>query len=347
LRIFRREDDKSRERREMKPENVVVNFVNSLEVKEIEIKDKLFLACLDSTLTAQINYLTLDEALKQNAVIIKERDAEAVSEFKVKNESGKMLLLLMGEQLQGEKQNRTVNTTILVGGHQGIIIPVSCTERGRWSYTDEDLRSEHLLHSTVRADLVEGVSATLVHGRGYMGEQRKVWSDIAAAYESFGIRSSTEAADDIYSSYDKRVEGILRQFSADSLTNGVLGSTENLICVDAFTRKETLFQTWNKLIKSYILDSLNCSEVEEMNKKEIIDFLRGTTEANLEVFDSPGLGQSVRITKDGLSGCCLVYEGEAIHLCLFQSRRNSARGFGYVSEIVTPKERFSKVVAGL
>lgn len=42
-----------------------------------------------------------------------------------------------------------------------------------------------------------------------------------------------------------------------------------------------------------------------------------TTEVNLEVFGSPGLGQTVRISEDGLSGYCLLYEGEAIHLSLF------------------------------
>ncbi len=47
-----------------------------------------------------------------------------------------MILILDGEELVGAKQNRIVNTTILVVALSTLVIPVSCVEQGRWSYRE-------------------------------------------------------------------------------------------------------------------------------------------------------------------------------------------------------------------
>jgi hypothetical protein len=60
-------------------------------------------------------------------------EAGTVPELLVINEADSPVLLLDGEELIGVKQNRTLNTTILLKEHSRTIIPVSCTEAGRWS----------------------------------------------------------------------------------------------------------------------------------------------------------------------------------------------------------------------
>jgi hypothetical protein len=44
------------------------------------------------------------------------------------------VLLLDGEELIGAKQNRVLNTTVLVAAHSRLTIPVSCVEQDRWAY---------------------------------------------------------------------------------------------------------------------------------------------------------------------------------------------------------------------
>ena len=59
--------------------------------------------------------------------------AGSVPFLKVANEADRLLLLLDGEELIGAKQNRILNTTVLVAAHTEVTIPVSCVEQGRSS----------------------------------------------------------------------------------------------------------------------------------------------------------------------------------------------------------------------
>jgi hypothetical protein len=62
------------------------------------------------------------------------------------------VLLLDGEELAGAKQNRVLNTTILLQENSETIIPVSCTEQGRWAYaTMEFSESGNIMNRSVRS----------------------------------------------------------------------------------------------------------------------------------------------------------------------------------------------------
>ncbi len=52
----------------------------------------------------------------------------SVPELKVTNLTGKHVLILDGEAVAGAKQNRVLNTTILIGAGTSLVIPVSCTD---------------------------------------------------------------------------------------------------------------------------------------------------------------------------------------------------------------------------
>jgi len=51
------------------------------------------------------------------------------------------VLMYDGEELEGAKQNRILNTTILIAAGSALDVPVSCTERGRWSYESNEFSS--------------------------------------------------------------------------------------------------------------------------------------------------------------------------------------------------------------
>src|SRR5687768_5463792 len=58
----------------------------------------------------------------------------SVPTLKVKNELPTRLLLIDGQELIGAKQNRILNTDVLVPAQNELTIPVSCVEQNRWGY---------------------------------------------------------------------------------------------------------------------------------------------------------------------------------------------------------------------
>ena len=55
-------------------------------------------------------------------------DAGTVSQLLFINKSDIPILILEGEELNGAKQNRIINVSILVPGNIGMVIPVSCNK---------------------------------------------------------------------------------------------------------------------------------------------------------------------------------------------------------------------------
>src|SRR5660398_182432 len=79
-------------------------------------------------------YVLLEKAIRRGRLTVTEvSDGGAVPYLKAQNMGPWPVLIFDGEELIGAKQNRIVNTTILVGVGE-TILPVSCVEQGRWSH---------------------------------------------------------------------------------------------------------------------------------------------------------------------------------------------------------------------
>ena len=112
-------------------------FKFNFDVSEpLKISNLIFYGISSRMETEENNYLSLPNAVEQNLVDVDEISTDGMVEsLKVTNKSPQKLLILDSEQIVGTKlkQNRVVNTTILVPGHTTINIPTSCCEQHRWS----------------------------------------------------------------------------------------------------------------------------------------------------------------------------------------------------------------------
>ena len=98
---------------------------------------------LISSYKTEVDYIILSEAINQNLVDVTEVDEQgSVSEIRVENRHSTMVFIIDGEELVGAKQNRVINTSILISTKTESLIPVSCVERGRWDYEGRSFKTD-------------------------------------------------------------------------------------------------------------------------------------------------------------------------------------------------------------
>ena len=138
--------------------------------------------------------------MKQGVLTVTEvHEGGTVPELKVINQGEKPVLLLDGEELAGAKQNRVLNTTILVMEKSETIIPVSCTEHGRWDYaTPAFAESGNIMSHNIRAKKASSVHQTLKQAMSYRGNQGEVWDGIQNLSTEANVHSPTSAMRDIF-----------------------------------------------------------------------------------------------------------------------------------------------------
>ena len=144
-------------------------------------------------------YLTLGEALEQNLVTVTEVSAAgSVPDLKVVSRAAQHVLIVDGEELLGAKQNRCLNTSVLLAPHSETQVPVSCTEHGRWGYTSGSatfLESGQVMAREARSRRTACVHESLASSASFTSweGQREVWNSIQSLSQRAGAPSPTSA----------------------------------------------------------------------------------------------------------------------------------------------------------
>src|SRR5262245_49972654 len=181
-------------------ETIIQNTLQNLNFGEPQRFKNLEVLPVFVSANSGPNYLTLKEALQQQKIVITETtESGSVPQLKVTNRSAEFVLLIDGEELMGAKQNRVLNTSILIKANSELIVPVSCTERGRWSYLSREFGDSQVVMSPqIRAAKVQSVTSSLKSDRSYRSDQSEVWDQISDLQAFTGVASPTGAMKDVY-----------------------------------------------------------------------------------------------------------------------------------------------------
>ena len=311
------------------------SFVSSLRIGEQTTYNNLTVFPLYTDQSRDDGFTLLDDAIKTQKFTVTEIDESgSVPELKAVNQLDTDVLIIDGEELLGAKQNRIVNTTIIIGKGKEVVVPVSCVEQGRWHYRSRKFSSSKShLYAALRKEKADDVFHCLRSTGSFRSDQAKIWASIRARADTFSVSSETGAMNDIFDSYEDAIKNYEDQFKLLSGQVGFIAVIRGKIAgLDIFGSRSVLPKVYNKLLRGYILDALNRGrivrepafsegETEQSAGKNLIDevneFLKKVETAKKESFKSVGEGDELRFGNKQVNGFALVNNEEIVHMAAF------------------------------
>jgi len=262
-------------------------------------------------------WITLVEA--GDRVRITEMDeAGNVPQLKVVNLADQALLLLDGEELVGAKQNRVLNTTVLVAAKSELTIPVSCVEQGRWGYRGRHFGpGDASLFASVRQKKAAWVTRSVRAGRGHMADQGGVWDELASKAAEHNVASPTGAMRDFYRRYEEEMTEARRELAP---VQGQIGSLVYLsggwVGMDLLAGPSLFSRVWPRLCAGYAADAIRRKPSVRLTPSPSA-VLRRLSGCPIEAAPAVGLGIEYRLTGEKTAGAALIADDRVAHLMAF------------------------------
>jgi hypothetical protein len=275
-------------------------------------------------------YITLHQALREGSIEISEVSRLGwVPQLRVVNRGNAHILMLGGEELRGAKQDRVVSTSVLVGQRTTTMIPVACTEKGRWSYSSRTFAdSDVVADRRVRWAMSDSVTASLRAGGGASADQRRVWDEVDALHARQATASETGAMADAYISRRRELEETVAAFPLVEGQNGVLVvHGPRAVGLDVVSEAPQFAELHGKLLRSYAFEALVMGgEPADTGVAEA--FLERISALRAERYPGVDMGEDVRYEGLGVVGSSLVHGGHVVHSAFFDVdgiRRSTGR----------------------
>lgn len=275
-----------------------------------------------------VAYLALREAFEMDLVEVEEvSEGGSVPNLKIRNKAPQPVLLVDGEELKGAKQNRIVNTSLLIAAESEEVIPVSCTEQGRWSYTSRRFGdSGIMMNAKARYKKSMRIRANLMRKAAYDAEQGKIWEDVRNLHHMNFTHSSTGAMWDAYEQKGQALKDYLDAFSIQPNQKGIVVFLNgHLFAIDFVSRHNAYAHLHDKWIKSHAIEAISTSResghIVDM-ELEAWRFLQEVMETEPVSTHKPvGLGKDHRFDNENWGGASLVHDEIPVHFTAFNKRK--------------------------
>jgi hypothetical protein len=308
---------------EIDMDTIVTTHLARLKIGDPQTHENMTVFPLFQEAAAGPDYVTLDEAIEGKHISVEEIGEEGrVPDIKVVNHSGEFVLLVDGEEVAGAKQNRIINTSILIRSRTEVTIPVSCTERGRWSYrTRKFFSSGHISPSYLRSMKSDMISKSLKAKLGYYSSQHHVWSAVNAMFDMSETSSDTDAMKEMYDQKAPDLGGYLDAFEC------LPGQVGCVLCIggdvqsaETVSREDAYRKLHKKIVKSCAIDATWRKDTGEgrPDHEAVEAFLHEIESSKESRYDSVGEGLDFRYEGDRLAGAALVAGEAVLHSAYFR-----------------------------
>ncbi len=273
---------------------------------------------LFSAADGAVDYLLSDEAIGAGSVTVEEvSEGGSVPNLLVTNEGDSPVLFLEGEELRGAKQNRVLNTSVLVAAHSKTPIPVSCVEQGRWRYRTRHFESGGSHSSSkLRHILKKSAYLSMKAGQGYTSDQRQVWGEVTRQMSSLGSSSETVAMADTFESHRGRLDEFRQSLRyVEGATGVAVAVGTRVVAMDLFDRPSTCAKVWDRLLSGAVMDALEAGPADQVAQPSDVEGLLARLKAGAwEPAPAVGEGQEYRYDADAEThASALVCGGSVLH----------------------------------
>ncbi|WP_129582673.1 ARPP-1 family domain-containing protein [Methanolobus psychrotolerans] len=309
--------------------NIIQEMLNGLRLDKIKTFRNMAIVPLFFEAGKGMDYITLREGLESGTLSVNETSVHgSVPELTAVNTGHLPVLILDGEELAGAKQNRAVNTSILIPALSKVNIPVSCTEQGRWSYQTKTFKDSDLIMShRTRSNRNMSVTMNLVNEGSFHSDQGQVWENIRTEASMANASSSTGAMSHTFEHLRPKLEDYITAFPAVEGQNGfVVLINGRPVGMEMISSPDKYSLLHAKLIRSYATEAVyregdgSSAEAEQAAK-----FIKEASLCTFESYPSVGLGEDYRIIGNGMVGSALVADGTVVHCALFRRETAESR----------------------
>jgi hypothetical protein len=291
------------------------NVLSDLYLDEAIEYRRLRLVPLGLHSPSDLDYMVFDGG---SDVTVEETSVSGtVPELLVQNRSIHPVLVPEGTTLTGARQNRVVNLSVLLGPESTTKIPVSCVERGRWTYHSPSLSPSWTADSHLRAMMCGAATASLKNSGTVHVDQGAVWNHVEQVLDEAHVTSPTRAYHALHESLQTEIHDYEANLRVPSRASGIAVELDGkLQSVDLFDKPQTLSTLWPRLIKSYIMAALRPGAARG-RPSNLGNFLAQALSTPADSFEPVGLGKSLRIATADAVGAGLFRDTRLIHLSLF------------------------------
>lgn len=318
--------------------------ISSLKLGEPATHRGLTVFPLTSGLTSSLRYLLLEEGLRRELVTIREvSEGGNVPELAVENRASRPVLIVDGEELVGAKQNRVANLTMLIPAKGTTIIPVSCVEAGRWSYSRRDFGvTDRVQNARGRAEKLGSVRQALRYSGSRRSDQGQVWDSIAEEAAALDAESPTSAMSEMFERHRETLDDYVGLVEAAPDQVGAVFIADRRRCgLDLFDQPATFAAFLPKLVRSYAIDVLGrkARQGDTSPDADAHAFVQQILAGSVDDHPAVGIGRDVGVVGEGVVAGALVADDAVVHLTAFAEANRQRSGGGSRQRYASYRQR--------
>jgi hypothetical protein len=293
-----------------------------VQIKGFQKKGVLGLVQFATDKKDTFEYISSGEAMKHNFIEVTEiSEGGSVNSLGVINNSDKFVFFHDGDILIGAKQNRTLNTSVLLAPNIKTILPVSCVEAGRWGYKSRKFTgSDYSTPAFMRSTKTKDVYSSLSSSDEYSSNQRKVWKDVSDYMDDYKVLSATSDYSDVYESRRISIDDFLRNFKMENDSNGLaIFIKKEMLNLEVFNRTEIYKEYFPKLLRGAAIDAFRLKDSGDPFEQaeadyKTLNFFDNFDNHKFTLHKGVGAGEEKRFETKEITGFELSYNEHLIHL---------------------------------